>query len=197
MLASILRRLALRSGRWTGLYRRFARPSGDEWAAYLKARNVLHAMGEHCYIQTDAQIADPALVKLGNNVRLTGCVLYGHDGSVNMINRAFGLKLDKVGKIEIGNNVFVGRQAIIMPGVTIGDNVIVAAGAVVTKDVPENSVVGGVPAKVICSLQSHVDRLKAENETLPWADLIRQREGTFDPEMEGELTRLRVAHFFR
>ena len=51
--------------------------------------------------------------------------------------------------IHIGKNVWIGSHATILPGVTIGDNAIVAAGAVVSKDVPKNAVVGGVPAKMI------------------------------------------------
>lgn len=51
--------------------------------------------------------------------------------------------------ISIGNNVFVGARALIMQGVTIGNNCIIAAGAIVTKDIPEGTIVGGVPAKVI------------------------------------------------
>ena len=51
--------------------------------------------------------------------------------------------------IRIGKNVWVGSHATILPGVTVGDNAIVAAGAVVTKDVPPNTVVGGVPARML------------------------------------------------
>ena len=51
--------------------------------------------------------------------------------------------------IHVGNKVWIGSHVTILPGVTIGDNSIVAAGAVVTHDVPENSIVGGVPAKVL------------------------------------------------
>ena len=56
--------------------------------------------------------------------------------------------------VNIGENVWIGSSATILPGVTIGDNSIIAAGAVVTKDVPENTVVAGVPAKILKKLDS-------------------------------------------
>lgn len=58
--------------------------------------------------------------------------------------------------VTIGNDVWVGGNVTILPGVTIGNNVVVAAGAVVTKDVPDNCVVGGVPAKVIQPIENDI-----------------------------------------
>ena len=55
--------------------------------------------------------------------------------------------------VKIGNKVWIGAHATILPGVTIGDGAVVAAGAVVTKDVPSNVVVAGVPAKVIKEIE--------------------------------------------
>ncbi len=192
----VLRHIAHRHGRLVGLYRRFCQPDGAEWAAFLQARASFHAMGEHCSVQTNVVITDPGYVRMGSNVRLSGCTLFGHDGSVNMINRAYGLKLDRVGPIDLKDNVFIGHGAILLPGVTIGPNAIVAAGAVVTRDVPEDSVVAGVPARVVSSLREHVERLTRENESLPWGDLIAQRAGDYDPVLQVELDRQRVAHFF-
>lgn len=55
--------------------------------------------------------------------------------------------------IRIGNNVWIGAQATVLPGVTIGDGAIVGAGAVVTRDVPANVIVGGIPAKIIKKIE--------------------------------------------
>lgn len=58
--------------------------------------------------------------------------------------------------IHIGKNVWIGANAIVLPGVTIGDGAVIAAGAIVTKDVPANTIVGGVPAKKIRDIPQHV-----------------------------------------
>lgn len=69
-------------------------------------------------------------------------------------------------KIIIGNNVFVGAKAIINQGVSIGDNCIIAAGAIVTKDVPSGSIVGGVPAKIIGSYENLRNKMIVYTDTI-------------------------------
>ena len=59
--------------------------------------------------------------------------------------------------VRIGNDVWIGGNVTILPGITIGNNVVIAAGAVVTKDIPDNSLVGGVPAKLIRELNNDVE----------------------------------------
>lgn len=176
--------------------RRRARMSWTDYAEELRRSGSFFAIGDHCSISPNANITDPAYVKIGSNVLLSVCNIFGHDGSVSVINRAYGLALDAVGKIEIGDNVFVGHGAFILPGVTIGSNVIVAAAAVVTKDVPDNSVVAGVPAKVVSTLDAHVERLKARCADLPWQSILDQRGPQFDLAFEPELRRARQAYFF-
>ena len=196
LLQRLFRHLAFRHERGVGFYLRLCQPDGTEWAAYLKQRDVLYGMGEHCSIQTNVTFTDPKYVRLGNNVRLSGCTLFGHDGSINMINRAYGCTIDRVGKIDLRDNVFVGHNAIVLPGVSIGPNAIVASGAVVSRDVPENAVVGGIPGKRICSLDEMVERMQTQSAELPWIGLIEKRAGAFDPALQPELDRLRIDHFF-
>lgn len=65
---------------------------------------------------------------------------------------------DCFGKVVVGDYVYIGNNASIMPGVTIGNNVLIAACSVVTKSVPDNVVVGGNPAKIICTIDEYIER---------------------------------------
>jgi len=83
-----------------------------------------------------------------------------------------------------------------MPGVTIGPNAIVAAGAVVARDVEPGTIVAGVPAAKIADLENTVAKLEAQTEALPWFDLIASRAGDYDPQIEPELVLRRVREFY-
>ncbi len=200
MLKSLIRKAAWwlvnRQGEASFIYRRVVRPTGVEHAEFLRRQGRFRAIGEHCSIQPHAVITDPPLTRLGNNVRLAGCKLIAHDGSINMLNRAFDVNLDSVGAIDVGDDVFIGEDAIVLGGVRIGSRSIVAAGALVTKDVPSGWVVGGVPAKPIARIEEHVSRLQTRNAKWPWMPLIEQRQGAHDWRFEGQLTAMRQAYFF-
>lgn len=99
--------------------------------------------------------SEPYLITIGNHVTITSGVKFiTHDGGVWVFRKKCP-EIDSFGRIFIGNNVFIGINSIILPGVTIGNNVVVGAGSVVTKDVPDNVVVGGNPAKEIKSIQAY------------------------------------------
>ena len=195
-LKRLLRYLAVEHDVAVSLYRRINRPDGDEWAIYLQRRNLLHAVGERCSIQTNVTFTDPAYTRLGSNVWLTGCTLIAHDASVIMLNRALGLKLDRVGKIDIRDNVFVGHGSIILPGVTIGPNAIVAAGSVVNRDVPPGTVAAGVPARVVGQLDALIARLQTQTEQLPWAELFSRYCESADPALRANIEQARIQQFF-
>ena len=188
--------VATKYGIGVGLYRRFCPTNGYEYAEILRRHGRFFAIGRDCSILPSTVVSDPQLVRIGNNVSLSTCSLIGHDGSIAVLNRAYGVKLDRVGKIDVRDNVFIGYGAIVLPNVTIGPNAIVAAGAVVTRDVPPGHIVAGVPAKPIGLVADFVHRLQEQTSELPWSRLIEQREGPFDPALEPELVRQRIAFFF-
>lgn len=139
---------------------RIALATNEQYAQILRRVGVI--IGADCSIHKDATFGtEPYLISLGNHVRIShGVKFITHDGGL-WVPRYMGLidkRADKFGKIVIGNNVNIGWDAIIMPGVTIGDNCIIGAGAVVTKDIPTNSVAVGVPAKVIETIEEYVEK---------------------------------------
>lgn len=91
------------------------------------------------------------LIEIGDNVTFAPQVyLLAHDASTQKL-----LDYTKIAKVVIEDNVFIGARALIMPGVRVGKNSIVAAGSIVTKSVPENTVVGGNPAKFITTVADY------------------------------------------
>ena len=138
----------------------------DGWKkmAYIKKHGMFGEVGENCYFQSNILPAEPFLVYLHDNVAISAGVRIVTHSALNTVfnhEEKTDQYLCRFGKVEIGNNVYVGADAIINYGVTIGDNCIVAAGAIVTKDVPSGSIVGGVPARVIGTYESAKEKARA------------------------------------
>lgn len=105
-------------------------------------------IGEKFYSNHNLTILDCAKVLFGDNVFIgPNCSFYTAEHPLDAEIRNKGFEYAK--SIKIGNNVWIGGSVTILSGVTIGNNVVIGAGAVVTKDVPDNCVTAGVPAKVI------------------------------------------------
>lgn len=195
-LEKLTRHLAFKHNKALGLYKRVCDPGGYEWAEYMRLHGKLRAMGEGCFVVRNTVITDPEYVSLGNNVLLTGCTLFCHDGTVSVMSRATGKNLDNFGPITIGDNVFVGHGSVILPGVTIGSNVIIGAGSVVARSIPANSVAVGAPATVVTTFDALVARREKQAQEYPWASLLPQWAQTPTPELTAQIRDLRLAYFF-
>ena len=127
---------------------------------------------EQCTILTDPFSlfgTEPYLITVGRHVEFTlGVRLVTHDGGVWVFRQNEELKnCDFFGPIRIGNNVFIGNNAIILPGVNIGNNCVIGAGAIVSKDIPDNSVVAGVPARLIESIDDYYNKVRGGTGAVP------------------------------
>ncbi len=140
--------------------------SDQKYIEYLRTTGV--TIGDNCEIYKDARFgSERFLIVIGNHVRInSGVSLITHDGGVWVLRdkcAGYGnefMDADCFGMIRIGNNVHIGTNATIMPGVTIGENCIVACNAVVTHDIPSNTIVGGVPARVIEDIDEYAKKMR-------------------------------------
>ena len=115
-------------------------------------------LGNNFFANFDCVMLDVCPIRIGDNCMLApGVHIYTATHPIDPVARNSGAELGK--PVTIGNNVWIGGRAVINPGVTIGDNVVVASGAVVTKDVPDNVVVGGNPARIIKKIVTSFSQL--------------------------------------
>jgi acetyltransferase-like isoleucine patch superfamily enzyme len=108
-------------------------------------------IGKHVFINSGCRFQDQGGITIGDGA------LIGHNVVLATLNHDFAPEKRNTihpAPIVIGKNVWIGTSATLVPGVTVGDNAVIAAGAVVTKDVPANTIAGGVPAKVIRQIET-------------------------------------------
>lgn len=107
--------------------------------------------------------SEPYLITIGNHFYCSSNITFiTHDGSVNVIRNLFEQyrAIDLFGRINVGNNVFLGYGVVLLPGVDIGDNVIVGANSLVKGTLLSNSVYAGSPARYICSIEDFHNKKK-------------------------------------
>ena len=132
------------------------------WSPERAARYVGVKIGRGCDIQKVSFGSEPYLIEIGDHVQVTNGTKFFTHGAAWVLRGKIP-NVDFFGKIKVGNNVYMGNGTMVMPGVTIGDNVIVAAGSVITKSVPDGGVVGGNPARVIGSFESFEEKMQSKN----------------------------------
>lgn len=155
----------------------------DTFVSYLRRIGV--EIGENTYFfsprTTTVDTTRPFLLKIGNGVKITaGVTILTHDFSFSVCRPVYhDLLMECHGYTYIGDNTFIGMKACIMPGVKIGKNCIIGTNAVVTKDVPDNMVAAGNPAKVVCTLDDFYKKRKAKviEDAFLLANIIRKEEG--------------------
>ena len=122
-------------------------------------------IGDNCKFQFDVVIdfSHYWLIEIGNDVTLAPRVhILAHDASTfNHVGYA------KIGRVNIGNNVFIGAGTIVLPGVIIGKNSIIGAGSLVVNNIPENTVAVGSPAKVVSTLTDYLGKINLQMNDYP------------------------------
>lgn len=120
----------------------------------------------------------PYLIHIGDYCKITkGVIILTHDYSLSVMRRVYGEWIGEGQETYIGDNCFIGMNSIILMGTHIGDNSIVGAGSVVHGTFPDNVVIAGNPAKVICTLEEHYQRRsqKTISEAITCAQLYKRR----------------------
>lgn len=139
------------------------------------ARHIGVRVGDNCRLINVSFSSEPYLITLGNHVSATATRFETHDGGVWAI-RHDAPKIDIVKPIKVGNNVFIGYGAVLLPGVTVGNNVVIGAYAVVSKDIPDNSIAVGIPAKVIKSLTDYQEKAVQVGDNTKGFDYEQKKE---------------------
>lgn len=161
-----------------GIRQRKARRSSKNYIEYLRKKGV--SIGVHTHIDPNAEvdISRPSLVTIGSYCYLNrGFTLLTHDWVTGVMRNVYGVLYNSSGHVTIGNNVGTGYNVTVLKGVTIGDNVFIAANSLVNRDVPSYVIAGGCPAKVICTLDEFLKKREAicEAEAFEYIRSIQDR----------------------
>lgn len=150
--------------------------SSEAYIDWLRKQGMKIGERVNIYVplKTVIDITRPWLIEIGDDVQITeGVTILTHGYDWSVLKGIYGEVLGSSGGVKIGNNVFIGMKSTILKGVHIGNNVIIGANSLVNKDVPDNCVVGGNPAKVIMSIDDYYAKRKKEQFSEA-AELVRE-----------------------
>ncbi len=162
--------------------------TSDEYFYLLRMGGV--KVGKGCKVFNTRNVcieADPVLLEIGDYCKITqGVTIITHDYSRSVLRRVYGQIIGDGAPVIIGNNVFIGINSIILMGTRLGDNTIVGAGSVVKGTFPDNVVIAGTPAKVICTLQEFKEKRERQMfaEAKEYIVRFHQRYGRYPRENE-------------
>jgi len=127
-------------------------------------------LGSNVYMNSNTTLVDDGHIYIGD------CVQFGPNITVATPNHPIDPELRRKGyqynkDVHIGNNVWIGANTVIVPGVTIGDDTVIGAGSVVTKDIPSHVVAVGVPCRVLREVSEHDREYFYKSEKIDWEEL--------------------------
>lgn len=167
-----------------------ARFLGENTLSQLIQRGLTVGKNFKC---EECPFIDPShcwLIQIGDDVTFSNKVrVLAHDASslhISTMGKGKN-KYVKIGKVKIGNNVFVGADSIILLGVTIGDNSIIGAGSVVTKSIPKNVVAAGNPARIISSIEEYKEKIQSLMSQSPLYEEEYTMRGNITNEMKQQM----------
>lgn len=159
---------------------KYAQSSPERFYEYLRGSGIKIGKNVHFAPKTTCvDISRPSLVTIGNNCYMNNYfTLLTHDFVSGVFLHKYSDFLPSSGPVTIGNNVRFGVNCTVLKGVTIGSNVFVAAGSLVNKDLPDNCIAGGVPCKVISTLDAFYEKRKQNSltEAFEYAKRIKERQ---------------------
>jgi len=143
------------------------------YVEHARRKGVEIGQGTRFYGAKKLDLGHGPLISIGSHCKITdGVRILAHSGDHEILRRAFDSErpsMPFLSPVDIGDNVFIGEQSIVLPGVTIGDNTVIGAGSVVSSDIPGNSVAAGNPCEVIEDLselyETEIDEEAANTET--------------------------------
>lgn len=142
--------------------------SSQDYVNYLRSNGMVIGNNTVIYSPNNCVIDQtrPWMIEIGDNVSITtGVTILTHGYDWSVFKGIYGDVLGSAGRVKIGNNVFIGMNSTILKGVTIGNNVVIGANSLINKNVPDNSVVVGNPQRIVCDIDSYLEKRRAAQVT--------------------------------